>query len=185
MSRNAVRRRSCCWKGKSALARRAWRPSFLPGQKLPEVKDLLLPASVADGLELDEIWSCVLKKDHPCWLWAALCRRTRHMGACVMGERSQATCHRVWGAIPNGYEPCQTCSGFYTPYRHVLPETSHHGVEKETGETAHRERWTTTLRQRMSRSVRHTVSCSTSDAYHEAVTKWFIVEYKRALSLTP
>src|SRR5258707_15564314 len=30
-------------------------------QKLPEVKDLLLPASVDDVLELDEIWSVVLK----------------------------------------------------------------------------------------------------------------------------
>jgi hypothetical protein len=31
-------------------------------QKLPEGKDLLLPASVDDVLELDEIWSVVLKK---------------------------------------------------------------------------------------------------------------------------
>jgi transposase-like protein len=95
-------------------------------QKLPEVKDLLLPASVDDVLELDEIWSCVLKKEHPRWLWAALCRRTRQMGACVMGERSQATCQRVWRAIPDGYKQCQTFSDFYTTYRHVFPETSHH-----------------------------------------------------------
>jgi hypothetical protein len=58
------------------------RPIATPMQKLPEVKDLLLPASVDDGLELDEIWSVVLKKERPRWLWAALCRRTRHMGAC-------------------------------------------------------------------------------------------------------
>ena len=79
-----------------------------PIQKLPEVKDVLLPASVDDVLELDEIWSFVLKKDHPRWLWAALCRRTRQIVAFVIGDRSKATCHRLWMAIPDGYKPCQT-----------------------------------------------------------------------------
>lgn len=32
-------------------------------QKLPEVEDTLLPASADDVLELDEVWSFVLKKD--------------------------------------------------------------------------------------------------------------------------
>jgi insertion element IS1 protein InsB len=153
-------------------------------QKLPEVKDLLLPASVDDVLELDEIWSFVFKKDHPRWLWAALCRRTRQIVAFVIGDRSKATCHRLWRAIPDGYKQCQTFSDFYTTYRHVFPETSHHCVGKETGETAHIERWNNTLRQRMSRYVRQTLSFSKSDAFHEAFTKWFIVEYNRGLSLT-
>lgn len=160
------------------------RPIATPVQKLPEVKDLLLPASVDDVVERDEIWSFVLKKDHLRWLWTALYRRTRQIVAFVIGDRMKATCHQLWMAIPDGYKQCQTFSDFSTTYRHVFPEASHHCVGKETGETAHRERWTTTLRQRMSRSVRHTVSCSTSDAFHEAVTKWFIVEYNRALSLT-
>ena len=155
-----------------------------PIQKLPEVKDLLLPASVDDVLELDEIWSFVLKKDHPRWLWAALCRRTRQIIAFVIGDRSKATCHRLWMAIPDGYKQCQTYSDFNTTYQHVFPEASHHCVGKETGETAHRERWNNTLRQRMSRYVRQTFSFSKSDAFHEAFTKWFIVEYNRGLSLT-
>ncbi len=58
-----------------------WRATHL--QKLPELKDVLLPASVDDVLELDEIWSFVFKKDFPRWLWAALCRRTRQMVAFV------------------------------------------------------------------------------------------------------
>ena len=153
-------------------------------QKLPEVKNLLLPASVDDVLELDEIWSFVLKKDHPRWLWAALCRRTRQIVAFVIGDRSKATCHRLWRAIPDGYQQCQTCSDLYTPYRHVFPETSPHCVGKETGETAPRERWNHTRRQRMSRYVRQTLSFSTSDAFHEAFTKWFIVEYHKGLSLS-
>jgi insertion element IS1 protein InsB len=153
-------------------------------QKLPEVTDLLLPASVDDVLELDEIWSFVLKKDHPRWLWTALCRRTRQIVAFVIGDRSKVTCHQLWMAIPDGYKQCQTFSDFYTTYRHVFPEASHHCVGKETGETAHIERWNNTLRQRMSRYVRQTLSFSKSDAFHEVFTKWFIVEYNRGLSLT-
>jgi insertion element IS1 protein InsB len=84
-------------------------------QKLPEVKVLLLPASVNDVLERDEIWGFVLKNDHPRWLWAALCRRTRQMVACVMGDRSKATCHRFWRAIPDGYQQCQTDHVFLLP----------------------------------------------------------------------
>ncbi len=49
-----------------------WRATHI--QKRPELKDVPLPASVDDVLELDEIWSFVLKKDHPRWLWAALCQ---------------------------------------------------------------------------------------------------------------
>jgi hypothetical protein len=40
-------------------------------QKLPESKDLLLPAKSGDVLELDEIWNCVFKKVHTRWLWTA------------------------------------------------------------------------------------------------------------------
>jgi insertion element IS1 protein InsB len=153
-------------------------------QKLPEVKDLNMPASVDDVLELDEIWSFVLKKDRTRWLWAALCRRTRQIVAFVIGDRSKTTCHQLWMAIPDGYKSCQTFSDFYTASRHVFPEASHYCVGKETGETAHRERWNNTLRQRMSRYARQTFSFSKSDTFHEAFTKWFIVEYNRGLSLT-
>jgi IS1 transposase len=83
-----------------------WRAT--PLQKRPQGKDVLLPASGDDVLELDEIWSLVRKKDHPRWLWAALCRRTRQSVAFVMGDRRNATCQRFWMAIPDGYQPCQT-----------------------------------------------------------------------------
>ena len=52
-----------------------------PIQKLPEGEETLLPASPDDVLELDEVWSCVLKKAGARWVWTALCRRTRHIVA--------------------------------------------------------------------------------------------------------
>jgi len=62
-----------------------------PIQKLPEGEETLLPASPDDVLELDEVWSCVLKKAGARWVWTALCRRTRHIVACVIGDREPCT----------------------------------------------------------------------------------------------
>ena len=61
---------------------------------------------------------------------------------------------------------------------------SHQSVGKERGETAHVERWNHTLRQRLARCVRKTLSFSKSDVNHHLVTKWFIAEYNLAISLT-
>lgn len=61
-------------------------------QRLPEMKDVLLPAAPSDVLELDEVWSFVFKKGQERWLWTAMCRRTRQIVAFVIGDRSKATC---------------------------------------------------------------------------------------------
>ena len=49
--------------------------------KLPQIKDVLLAAAPDDVLELDEIWSFVIKKVQKRWLWTAMCRRTRQIVA--------------------------------------------------------------------------------------------------------
>jgi transposase-like protein len=59
---------------------------------LPDLKDTLLPAEPDDVLELDELWSFVLKKNQKRWLWTAICRRTRQVVAFVIGDRSKKTC---------------------------------------------------------------------------------------------
>ncbi|HEY4386498.1 MAG TPA: IS1 family transposase [Ktedonobacteraceae bacterium] len=153
-------------------------------QNLPDVKETLLPATPDDVLELDEIWSFVRKKDQTRWVWMAMCRRTRHIVAFAIGDRSKATCLRFWQAIPYEYKHCHTFSDFWPAYHYVFPAETHHCVEKETGETAHMERWNNTLRQRVDRYVRQTLSFSKSDESHDMVTKGFIVQYNLGLSLT-
>ena len=153
-------------------------------QALPPLKGTLLPAKPGDVLELDEAWSFVYKKEQKRWLWTALCRRTRQIVAFVIGDRSKKTCLRLWNKIPQQYKECYTFSDFWDAYRLVFPKKTHRCVGKESGETAHMERWYNTLRQRLARYVRKTLSFSKSDAYHHMVTKWFIAEYNLALSLT-
>lgn len=153
-------------------------------QKLPDVKETLLPATPNDVLELDEIWSVVQKKEQTRWLWTAMCRRTRQIVAFIIGDRSKATCFRLWKAIPEEYKHCHTFRDFWHVYRYMFPVKTHCCVGKETGETAHMERWNNTLRQRLGRYTRQTLAFSKSDEYQYLITLGFIVQYNSSLSLT-
>jgi IS1 family transposase/transposase-like protein len=153
-------------------------------QKLPEIEDILLAATPNDVLELDEVWSFVVKKGQKRWLWTAMCRRTCQIVAFVIGDRSKATCLRLWTAIPDAYKHCHTFSDFWIAYRQVFPAETHRCVGKETGETAHMERWNNTLRQRVGRYVRQILSFSKSDLHHYLFTKSFIIQYNLEISLT-
>jgi len=153
-------------------------------QRLPDLKDTLVPSQTNDVLELDELWSFVLKKDAKRWLWLALCRRTRQVVAFAIGDRSDATCRRLWNKIPESYRACHSYSDFWAAYQKVFSRETHQSVGKESGQTAHVERWNNTLRQRLARFVRKTLSFSKSDVYHSIVAKWFIAEYNLGISLT-
>ena len=153
-------------------------------QRLPDLKDTLLPPQADDVLELDELWSFVFKKAAKRWLWVALCRRTRQIVAFVIGDRSEKACRRLWHKIPESYRTCHSFSDFWNAYQKVFSTETHQSVGKESGETAHVERWNNTLRQRLARFVRKTLSFSKSDVYHNIVTKWFSAKYNLDLSLT-
>jgi IS1 family transposase len=47
----------------------------------------------ATVLELDELWSFVLKKTNQAWIWIALCRKTRQIVAYAIGDRSEYAKH--------------------------------------------------------------------------------------------
>jgi len=152
-------------------------------RRLPPIRRSLVPAQPTDVLELDELWSFVGHKAQKRWLWVALCRRTRQVVAYVIGDRSGRTCRKLWQRIPVAYRRCRSYSDFWHAYEQLLSTGRHHLVDKQSGQTAHVERWNCTLRQRLARYVRKTLSFSKSDKFHHLVTKWFIFHYN--LSLTP
>ena len=125
-------------------------------------------------LELDELWSFVLKKTNQAWIWIALCRKTRQVVACAVGDRSEKTCRRLWEAIPHPYRTGQCYADFWSASQAVIPEEQQCAVGKETGETAHVERWNNTLRQRLARFVRKTLSFSKSLFMHDACLNLFL-----------
>jgi IS1 family transposase len=128
-------------------------------------------------LELDELWSFVYSKNNKRWVWIALCRRTRQVVAFYVGDRSEESCRKLWERIPLTYRSCSTYSDYWDAYQKVFATGKHHSVGKESGETAHVERWNNTLRQRLARFVRKTLSFSKLDFYHELVLRIFIINY--------
>jgi insertion element IS1 protein InsB len=135
--------------------------------QLPPLSTTLVVPDPEDAasttLELDELRSFVLKKAKEVWVWIALCRKTRQVVAYAVGDRSKKTCQRLWEAIPDSYRQGQCFTDFWAAYAAVIPEEQHFAVGKETGETAHVERWNNTLRQRLARFVRMTLSFSKSE----------------------
>jgi insertion element IS1 protein InsB len=147
-------------------------PPFPTTLVAPDPKD-----AASTILELDELWSFVLKKANDSWIWIALCCKTRQVVAYVVGKRSKKTCQRLWEAIPPEYRQGHCFTDFLKVYACVIPEEQHTAVGKETGETAHVERWNNTLRQRLARFVRMTLSFSKSMIMHEACLLLFLHRY--------
>ena len=147
--------------------------------QLTPLAETLVPSVPGDVLELDELWSFVGNKGNKRWIWIALCRRTRQIVAYFIGDRSEESCWRLWQWLPVAYRHCQTFSDFGEAYQIVFGTlaSKHQSVGKETGETAHVERWNNTLRQRLARFVRKTLSFSKSDEYHEIALKLILQEY--------
>jgi insertion element IS1 protein InsB len=150
-------------------------------QALPELSQTLARPDPDDheatALELDELWSFVLKKTRKRWVWLALCRKTRQVVAYFIGDRSEASCRELWERVPEAYRGGHCYSDFWKAYREVIPEDQHEAVGKESGDTAHIERWNNTLRQRLSRFVRKSLSFSKSDRMHEICLRLFLHRY--------
>lgn len=149
--------------------------------KLPDLSETLL---VPDGkdpksiiLEADELWSFVFKKENKAWVWIVLCRKTRQVIAYVIGDRSEDTCQKLWNSVPSAYSAGHCYTDFWSAYQAVIPKKQHTPVGKETGETAHVERWNNTLRQRLGRFVRKTLSFSKSTVMHYICLSLFLHRY--------
>ena len=143
-----------------------------------DLKESLEQAKVEDVLELDELWSFVGKKRQKRWVWIAQCRRTRQ----VIGDRSARTCARLYNKIAQQYKRCRSFSDSWEAYAKVFSEKKHQQLGKEKRETNHVERFNNTLRQRLGRYVRKTLSFSKKDTWHHLVTKFFMFNYNLSQS---
>ena len=144
---------------------------------MPAFEDTLLPSQNGDVLELDELWSFVHNKDQECWLWVALCRRTRQIVAYTIGDRSQEGAISLREHVPADYRRRATRSDFWLAYESAFPQRTHRFCGKEEGETNHAERWFGTLRARLSRLVRRSYSFSKKIERHLDAIHLFITGY--------
>ena len=112
-------------------------------------------------MQLDEMWSFVGKKQNKQWIWLALDADTREIVGVWIGDRSRSSAKKLWQSLPSVYRQCAVCyTDFWEAYAQVLPSKRHKAVGKETGKTSYIERFNNTLRQRVGRLVRKTLSFS-------------------------
>jgi insertion element IS1 protein InsB len=133
-------------------------------------------------IEADELWSFVGDKGDVWWVWAALDAGTRQVVAIAAGDRSEHTARLLWEALPDEYRGgAIVCTDFLARYKAVVPEDRHAAAGKETGPTAHVERFWCTLRQRCARFVRKTLSFSKCPDNHVGALWYFIRRYNASL----
>jgi insertion element IS1 protein InsB len=145
--------------------------------QVPAIESKLLPAVAEDVLELDELWSFVGSKAQERWLWLALCRRTRQVVAYWLGDRSENSAIHLWCRLPTDYRGCASFSDRWAAYAFVFDRRRHQSVDKQSGQTAHIERWFNTLRQRLARFTRKTLAFSKRDDLHDGLLRLFIDDY--------
>lgn len=155
------------WQGSTPLAR---------------VQETLVAPEQGEVLELDELWSYVGSKKNAVWLWVALCRRTRQVVAWHHGSRSLGCCRALWNKIPSAYKQGLIFTDFWSAYREVVPDKQHRACGKQQGETNHVERFNLTLRQRIGRLTRKTLSFSKSHTMHLIHIRLFFLHYNLTIA---
>jgi len=102
----------------------------------------------------------------------------RQIIAFHVGDQSRESAKVLWAAIPEVY---QDHAAFHTDqyevYKGVIPAERHQAITKKARKTNHIERFNNTLRQRLSRLVRDTLSFSKKVENHIGAIKFFICHY--------
>ena len=150
-------------------------PDHLHVQLLGSPTDVVIRQLEA---EADEMWSFVMKKANKQWIWIAMDAKTRQIIAFHVGDRSRDSARELWATIPLVYREQATFhTDQYDAYEGVIPAERHKAITKKARKTNHIERFNNTLRQRISRLVRETLSFSKKLANHIGAIKYFICHY--------
>jgi insertion element IS1 protein InsB len=130
------------------------------------------------------MWSFVGKKSNKQWIWLALDMKTREIVGVYVGDRSREGARQLWQSLPPVYRQCAVCySDFWEAYEQVIPSKRHRAVGKGTGKTNYIERFNCTMRQRISRLVRKTLSFSKKVENHIGAIWFFVHHYNQSLHL--
>jgi insertion element IS1 protein InsB len=128
--------------------------------------------------EAAEMWSFVQKKANKQWSWLAMDVTTRQIIAFHVGDRSRESAKALWAKLPLIYREQATFhTDQYDAYTGVIPAERHKAITKQARKAKHIERFNNTLRQRLARLVRDTLSFSKKVENHIGAIKFFICHY--------
>lgn len=128
------------------------------------------------------MWSFVQNKNNKQWIWLAIDVETREIVGIHVGQRDKQGAQGLWNSLPPEYRQCAVSyTDFWSSYREVFPSNRHRPVGKDSGKVSYIERFNNTLRQRISRLVRKTLSFSKKIENHTGSIWLFIHHYNSLL----
>ncbi|MGG6269686.1 IS1 family transposase [Leptolyngbya sp. AN03gr2] len=134
------------------------------------------------SVQMDELWSFVNDKGQEQWVWLAIDAATREIVELHIGDRSGTSATALWQSLPPIYRQCTVIyTDRWSAYPGALPSKRHRPVDKDSGFTSYIEQFNCTLRQRVSRLVRKSLSFSKKlDNYIAAIWN-FVHDYNATL----
>jgi len=134
-------------------------------------------------IECDEMWSFVNHKGNKQWIWLAIDFDSKKIVGVYVGNRDKQGAQGLWDSLPAIYRQCAVAyTDFWDSYAVVFPAKRHRPVAKGSGKTNHIERFNCTMRQRISRLVRKTLSFSKKLENHIGAIWYFIHHYNASLT---
>jgi insertion element IS1 protein InsB len=128
--------------------------------------------------EADEMGSFVQKKANKQWMGSAMDAETRHIIAFHGGDRRGESGKELGANMPLAYRDQATFhTDHYAVSQGVMPAEQQRAITKHARKTNPIERFNNTVRQRVSRLVRATLSFSTTLAHHLGAIKDFMCPY--------
>jgi IS1 family transposase len=100
----------------------------------------------------------------------------------ILAIAKRHSAKQLWQSLPPIYRQCAVCyTDFWEAYEQILPSKRHQAVGKDSGKTSYIERFNNTLRQRVGRLVRKTLSFSKTLDNHIGAIWYFIHHYNASL----
>ncbi len=126
------------------------------------------------GIQADELWSFVQKKVNKRWIWVAYDPVHRLVVAYHIGGRGKGAAKKFWDKIPPVLQGCNFETDDREAYQSIIPPAQH-----EAGKdlTFYIEGFNATIRARVSRLVRKSLSFSKLDKWHDLAIGWFFWQF--------
>lgn len=126
------------------------------------------------GIQVDELWSFVQKKVQKRWIWVAYDPVHRLVIAYHIGARGIQAAKKFWNKIPTCLQSCYFETDHWDADKSIIP-AKQHKIGKDL--TFYIEGFNATIRARVSRLVRKSLSCSKLDKWHVLAIGWFFWQF--------
>jgi len=126
------------------------------------------------GIQMDELWSFVGKRTRKRWIWVVYDPVHRLVIAQHIGGRGKRDAKKLWKKVPSCLKDCMFETDNWKAYEAILAQKQHR-VGKDL--TYYIEGFNATIRARVSRLVRKTLSFSKLDKWHNLAIAWFFWQF--------